>query len=1315
MANIGTLTAQLGLNTRDLQTGAARARATFTGLEGSAKSSFAGIGASAAKLGAFLGVALGGAAMLNVFKKMISIGVDFQYTMATVGGVMRATAEEMESLTATAKRMGETTEFTASQAGEALRFLGMAGFDAAEAAEALPGVLDLATAGTIDLGRAADIASNALTAMNLPVKQLTRVNDVFIGTITRSNVNMEQMAESFKYAAPVAKAYGYEIEELSGLIGALGDAGIQGCYDDQTEVLTRRGWLPWPDVTDQDEFATRNPKTAEIEYQKPIRLIRYHHNGPMYYVQNRAIDLCVTPDHRMWIKKRDHDNFEVLCAEEVDTKSVSYEAGGLSWKGHDLEHFELSAFNQNRASWIKQVPAATINAELWATVLGWYISEGSSSYMRGNYRIRITQSVGAVRDKMRVTFKKLPFVVHEDKNGFSVTNEQFYRALAYLGKAPEKHIPDYAKDWSPRLLRILLDSLIEGDGDSNGAYYTSSQQLADDVSEIVLKLGHAATVVLCAPAGRFSNFDKENRAIVSRYDQWKVNIRTKQLHPQFYPYEYRGKHGDRLDGSVAFCRSGWVHYDGEVFCAEVPNHLLIVRRNGKVVVSGNSMAGTQLAMAFQQAGKIAGELGLESSDLVDVLQALRDRGEETTTIMDRFGIRAGRAVGVLVDRLSEVRAFQQTLTDVSGEAGKLAETMRTTVKGSFAELKSVIQSVAIDAFDRFGDSVNRNLQDLIVWVRENKANIVGFINTIAQSVDAVAKTIGRIVSIIGSFTGAVDAHFRMIDERMASTASNAAKSAEKIRAALEPPSLTDWQAFIGWIEIAINNLGVLLEAIGATIGTVITQITQFVFVDLLKNVAAAIEQIGRMILAIPSAITSLSFQPIKKEFDELVTVGTKMSTDITGNWEKMFVRLKAIAKEFDVSFDFTGPQARANQRFEDEMRASATRAVGVFYAGMAKLSSGVDIGKPKGVLAPEIDTESQQAALNSIVQIYADMAAVAGQTEQQMRSIWEGYRNARVAQIDAEANALIKKLPEQAQAIQEWIEQMKAQLPEEFAGLLPQPADTSAIVDAQLRAYEQILQSGLGTRAELQRVWQEYHALRLEQIRLEAETMLAQGAAITQLIPIVQTAMAELEGMKDVWDPVKQDGAETMAFLGQLSGNAVAAIVNDFKGMDGEASAIFSRMAIHFIKFFAEKALSATTFGFVSPFLDILGSLFDKARNDAMAAREGGRFMEHFGSGALQKLSGLDLGRQIANLPNTIPVMRAVASGGDGASLDSPLSSKAASPININVNSPVTRADFVDLVETDVVDIIQRSSDWRRNRLALKSRFQTTESLEVIK
>lgn len=171
---------------------------------------------------------IGGMSLAILATTFLTVGAKFEHTMQTVKAVTRATEVQFAAMEAQARKMGATTEWTASQSAEALKFLGMAGFGAAKATEALPGVLDLATASGVELGRAADIASNALTAMQLPVSSLNRVNSAFIATMTRSNVNMEMLAESFKFAAPRAQALGYTVEELSSLIGILGNAGIQG-------------------------------------------------------------------------------------------------------------------------------------------------------------------------------------------------------------------------------------------------------------------------------------------------------------------------------------------------------------------------------------------------------------------------------------------------------------------------------------------------------------------------------------------------------------------------------------------------------------------------------------------------------------------------------------------------------------------------------------------------------------------------------------------------------------------------------------------------------------------------------------------------------------------------------------------------------------------------------------------------------------------------------------------------------------------------------------------------------------------------------
>lgn len=155
------------------------------------------------------------------------LGAKFDKEMRFVGAITNATADEFVRLTAIAEEMGRTTEFTASQAAQGLRYLGMAGLTAEEAIKALPGALDLATAGELDLGRAADIATNILSQFSLEVDELTRVNDVLAKVQTTANTNIDQAAEAFIYGGTMAKQFGMNIEQLSAFVGLLANRGIK--------------------------------------------------------------------------------------------------------------------------------------------------------------------------------------------------------------------------------------------------------------------------------------------------------------------------------------------------------------------------------------------------------------------------------------------------------------------------------------------------------------------------------------------------------------------------------------------------------------------------------------------------------------------------------------------------------------------------------------------------------------------------------------------------------------------------------------------------------------------------------------------------------------------------------------------------------------------------------------------------------------------------------------------------------------------------------------------------------------------------------
>ena len=132
-----------------------------------------------------------------------------------------------KALTKQARELGRTTQYTASQASEAMQFLGMAGLSTNQILAATPSVLNLAIAGNMDLGRTADIASNILTGFNMEAERTGEVADILAQASRSTNVNVEMLGQTMKFIAPAAAAVGGTLSETATLAGVLGDAGIQ--------------------------------------------------------------------------------------------------------------------------------------------------------------------------------------------------------------------------------------------------------------------------------------------------------------------------------------------------------------------------------------------------------------------------------------------------------------------------------------------------------------------------------------------------------------------------------------------------------------------------------------------------------------------------------------------------------------------------------------------------------------------------------------------------------------------------------------------------------------------------------------------------------------------------------------------------------------------------------------------------------------------------------------------------------------------------------------------------------------------------------
>jgi TP901 family phage tail tape measure protein len=176
-----------------------------------------------------------GAALLGIAASLsaaaffpIKSAADFEQALSGVIAVTGGAEESIEALKATASELGRTTRFTAQEAAVGMQYLGQAGFDAGEVIAGIGPSLQLAVAAAVDLGQAANIATNVLSGMRLPVSELQVVVDVLAKTAAESNAELTDMADALSYAGPIAAAAGVGLQDLASVVGVLGNAGIQG-------------------------------------------------------------------------------------------------------------------------------------------------------------------------------------------------------------------------------------------------------------------------------------------------------------------------------------------------------------------------------------------------------------------------------------------------------------------------------------------------------------------------------------------------------------------------------------------------------------------------------------------------------------------------------------------------------------------------------------------------------------------------------------------------------------------------------------------------------------------------------------------------------------------------------------------------------------------------------------------------------------------------------------------------------------------------------------------------------------------------------
>jgi hypothetical protein len=323
------------------------------------------------------------------------------------------------------------------------------------------------------------------------------------------------------------------------------------CYDEQTEVMTDCGWKYWKDITNKSFLASYNPCSGEINFENPIRLFIKEYTGDMFKVCGQSIDLLVTPEHRMLVMSRRNGGVWsspfFTEARNLISSPVKYIKSGF-----------LADRKEIYNPWSSQ-----ISTENFCKFIGFFIGDGHSS-SRNTVQFNLKRQ------------RKIDFLYSLELPVKKASGNKYIVTLDDIGKwtlencfqGGFKKIPNDFIFAHEKEISFILEGLKNSDGSvkRNTWTYSSCSKILVDQIQMVLHMNLKS----CNIKNEIRELPHNNKYIINVSDR---------IFPSVEPNQ---KNRSRTY-NVEFTK-----YIGKIYCAEVSTGALVVRRNGKVVISGNS-------------------------------------------------------------------------------------------------------------------------------------------------------------------------------------------------------------------------------------------------------------------------------------------------------------------------------------------------------------------------------------------------------------------------------------------------------------------------------------------------------------------------------------------------------------------------------------------------------------------------------------------------------------------------------------------------------------------------------------------------------
>jgi len=347
------------------------------------------------------------------------------------------------------------------------------------------------------------------------------------------------------------------------------------------QVLTNHGWIEIKDIDISIHKVATLDVNGNMCYEYPVNKFEYDHDGKMYFVQNKQTHVICTLNHKLYVKKRNSKQYELIEAEHVMGKMVRFQKS-MQNTLPDTEYIILGEKKYKMDDWLQ--------------LLGMFIGDGSvnnRAVLLSCHKQRKVNFNISILTKLGIEYK------YDNYNGYFAINIGKYREIydelkIYSLGALNKVLPDYVWSLSKRQSIILLEALLQSDGHTYNhgfsRYGTISLKLANDVSRLAVHCGWSGVIKIASEpdgkerlvTGTMGYHEGKTCTIVQKHTYYKISIIRKQNQP-YINKKVNDTNVEKL-----------IDYNGKVYCIEMPSsHLYYMRENNFApsMLIGNSRSG----------------------------------------------------------------------------------------------------------------------------------------------------------------------------------------------------------------------------------------------------------------------------------------------------------------------------------------------------------------------------------------------------------------------------------------------------------------------------------------------------------------------------------------------------------------------------------------------------------------------------------------------------------------------------------------------------------------------------------------------------